>query len=313
MMKLHLMKSNHQYPRGKIEIKISKMDNIFNKNFWLNEWEKDKKSDTYSVHKGFSTREYWDSAAATYNQNKKEVKNRRLKKTVSFFEKSGLLFDGMTVLEIGCGTGMVAIELAKHGAQVTALDFSKGMLEQFKQGITPDIKKNITVLHEDWYKIDSEEKGWKKKFDLVIAFMSPGVASPESFFKMMSCSKKGCAIRGWAAKRNHPILSDLWEKIVGTVLEDKPQSILYKINLLFSLGFFPEITFDAIEWDQTVSIKEEFDSQMAFFKKVSKQTDTELEKIIRPYLESMSKDNYIVRKHKGLTATAVWKMDSRYP
>ncbi len=289
------------------------MDNIFNKNFWLNEWEKDKKSDTYSVHKGFSSQKYWDNAAATYDQNKKEVKNRRLKKTMSFFEKSGLLFDGMNVLEIGCGTGRLAIGLAKHGAQVTALDFSKGMLEQFKQDITPDIKKNITVLHEDWYKIDIEAKGWKKKFDLVIAFMSPGVASPESFFKMMSCSKKGCAIRGWAAKRNHPILSDLWEKIVETALEDKPQSILYKINLLFSLGFFPEITFDTIEWDQTVLVKEEFGRQMAFFKEVSKKTDTELEKIIRPYLERISKDNYIVRKHKGLTATAAWKMDSRYP
>ena len=289
------------------------MDNIFNKNFWINEWEKDKKSSTYSVHRGFSTPEYWDKAASTYNRNKKEVKDRRLKNTMSFFKKSNLLFEGMKVLEIGCGTGMVAMEMAKHDAQVTALDFSRGMLERFKQEIVPDIKKNITILHEDWHKIDIEAKGWKKKFDLVIAFMSPGVASPESFFKMMSCSKKGCAIKGWAAKRKHPILSDLWEKIMGTSLEDKPQSILYKINLLFSLGFFPEITFDTIEWDQTVLVKEEFDAQMAFFKKVSKRPDAELEKIIYPYLESLSKDDYIVRKHKGLTATAVWNMDLRYP
>ena len=285
------------------------MDNIFNKKFWINEWENEKKTDTYNVHRGFSTSEYWDKTANTYNRNKKEVQNRGLKKTISFFKRSGLLFKGMNVLEIGCGTGMVAIELAKHGAQVTALDFSSGMLEKFRQDITPDIKKNVTILHKDWHKIDIEEKGWKKKFDLVIAFMSPGVASPESFFKLMSCSKKGCAIRGWAAKRNHPVLSDLWEKIMGTSLEDKPQSILYKINLLFSLGYFPEITFDTIEWDQTVPVKEEFVSQMAFFQKVSKKSDAELEKIIYHYLESISKDNYIVRKHKGVTATAVWRMD----
>jgi len=165
------------------------MDNIFNKNFWIREWDKDKKSDTYNVHRGFSTQEYWDKAAATYNRNKKEVNNRRLEKTMRFFKRSGLLFEGMKVLEIGCGTGMVAIELAKHGAQVTALDFSRGMLEKFEQDITPDIEKNITILNEDWYKIDIEEKAWKKEFDLVIAFMSPGVASSESFFKMMSCSK----------------------------------------------------------------------------------------------------------------------------
>ena len=289
------------------------MDNIFNKNFWIRQWDKDKKSDTYNVHKGFSTQEYWDKAAATYNRNKKEVKNRRLEKTMSFFKRSGLLFEGMKVLEIGCGTGMVAIELARYGAQVTALDFSRGMLEKFEQDITPDIKKKITILNEDWYEIDIKAKAWEEKFDLVIAFMSPGVASPESFFKMMSCSKKGCAIRGWAAKGNHPILSDLWEKIMETALEDKPQSILYKINLLFSLGFFPEITFDTIEWDQTASVKEEFGRQMAFFKKVSNKTDGELERIIHPYLESISKDDYIERKHKGLTATAIWNIDSRYP
>ncbi|MCD4675906.1 MAG: class I SAM-dependent methyltransferase [Desulfobacula sp.] len=289
------------------------MDNIFNKYFWISEWENDKKSDTYSVHRGFSTQEYWDKAALTYNRNKKEVKNRRLEKTMSFFKESGFLFKGMKVLEIGCGTGMVAMEVAKHGAKVTALDFSKGMLEKFKQDITPDIKNNITILYEDWHKIDIEKKGWKKKFDLVIAFMSPGVAGPKAFFKMMSCSKKGCAIRGWAAKRKQPILSDLWEKIMETPLEDKPQSILYKINLLFSLGFFPEITFDTIEWDQTTTVKDEFDRQMAFFKKVSKRSNAELEKIIHHYLESISKDNHIVRKHEGLTATAVWDLESQYP
>ncbi len=283
------------------------MDTIFNKDFWISEWENDKKNDTYKVHKGFSTSAYWDKVASTYNQNKDEVKNRRLEKTLSFLKKSNLLFKGMKVLDIGCGTGMTALGLAKLGAQVTALDFSKGMLEKFRKDIPRDIRSNISILHEDWHKIDIGLNGWENRFDLVIAFMSPGVASPDAFFKMMGCSKNGCAIRGWAAKRNHPILSTLWEKIMQTHLDDKPQSILYKINLLFSLGIFPEITFDSIEWDQTTTVKEEFSQQMAFFKKVSDKSHSELEKIIYPYIESQSKDNYIIRRHKGLTATAVWK------
>ncbi len=286
------------------------MDSIFNKDFWVNEWANDKKSDTFSVHRGFSTPEYWDKAAATYNQNKTEVKNRRLEKTMDFFKRSDLLFEGMNVLEIGCGTGMLAIELVKNGAGVTALDFSQGMLDKFQQDITSDIEKNITILCEDWHTLDIQKKGWEKKFDLVIAFMSPGVASPESFYKMMSCSKKGCAIRGWAAKRNHPVMSVLWEKIMGTPLEDKPQSILYKLNLLFSMGIFPEITFDKIKWEQNVTVQEEFDSQMAFFQKVSKASNTELKNIIRPYLDGISDNDRIIREHHGLIATVVWKMTS---
>jgi len=96
---------------------------------------------------------------------------------------------------------------------------------------------------------------------------------------------------------------------MGTPLEDKPQSILYKLNLLFSMGIFPEITFDKIKWEQDVTIKDEFDKQMAFFQKVSQKANTELETIIRPYLESVSKNNRIIRKHNGLTATAIWKME----
>lgn len=287
------------------------MDTIFDEKFWINAWENDRKNDTYDVHKGFSTSEYWDKSASTYNQNKKEVQDRRLEKTMDCFKRSHLLFEGMTVLDIGCGTGMLAIEMAKQGARVTAIDFSPGMLEKFRQAVPPGMEKNITILCEDWHDLLIGKKGWKNKFDLVVAFMSPGVATPASFFKMMDCSKKGCAIRGWAAKKPHPILSDLWEKIMGLPLEDKPQSILYKINLLISMGFFPEITFDTIEWEQTARVQEEFNRQMAFFKKVSNKKEAQLEKIIRPYLESISENHQIIRKHHGRTATAVWRMDDR--
>ncbi len=286
------------------------MNPIFSKEFWLKAWEKDKDTDTYTVHRGFSTPEYWNKVASSYDSTKGETKSRRLSKTLDLFKRMNLLHKGMEVLDIGCGTGTLAMELARRGARVTALDFSENMLEQFQQGITPDISENITILCEDWHTIDIEKKGWKKKFDLVIAFMSPGVAGPEAFYKMMDTSKNGCAIRGWAAKRNHPIMASLWEKIMGGVLEDTPQSILLKINLLFSLGLFPELTFDPVGWDQDVTVDEELESELAFFRKVSDKPDAELESIIRPYLESISENGRIIRAHKGLTATAVWSMNS---
>ena len=39
---------------------------------------------------------------------------------------------GFTILDVGCGTGRHAVELARQGAKVTGVDFSSGMLEKAK-------------------------------------------------------------------------------------------------------------------------------------------------------------------------------------
>ena len=285
------------------------MNTPFNKDFWIKEWAKDKKSDTYTVHRGYYTAEYWNRTAASYDRNKKEIGNRRLEKAIDLFKQQQLIFPGMKVLDIGCGTGTLAMRLAKEGAHVTAVDFSQGMLDQFQKTLTPDIKDKITLLCENFHDISLEQKGWENAFDLVIAFMSPGINTPEAFFKMMRASHRGCAVRGWAMKANHPLLASLWEKIMATELEDKPQGILFKINLLFSMGIFPEITFDTIEWEQDTSIEKEFQNCMSFFKKAAAKTEPELAAIIRPYLESIAEHGRIKRSHKGLTATMVWRQD----
>ncbi len=286
------------------------MDNVFDRDFWLDRWREEKRDDTMAVHKGFSTAAYWDKAAQTYNRNKDELLSRKLEKTLDLFKSRGLLFPGMKVLDIGCGTGHLAIELARRGAHVTAIDFSEGMLERLRQELPGQLAPNVDILHKDFKNMDTTSLGSAQKFDLVIAFMSPAVSTPESFFKMISLSRKGCAIRGWCDRRRHPILDALWEKIMQRPLVDRPQSILYKINLLFSMGTFPDIICDTIEWEQEVTLDEEFAGQMAFFEKSSDLAASKLEKIIRTHLESIARNGIINRKHKGTTATAVWHVTS---
>ena len=160
----------------------------------------------------------------------------------------------------------------------------------------------------DWKKIDLNQMKWTGKFDLVVAFMSPATSTPKSFYKMMKASKHGCAIKGWAKKRKHDILDALWEIIMDRPLNDKPQNFLFKLNLLFSKGYFPELTFDKIKWEEQVSIEKEFQTQFTFFQKASDKDDAKLENIIKTYLKSIAMDGFIKKQHKGLTATAFWNI-----
>ncbi len=283
-------------------------DTLFSKEFWIRAWEESKKEDAFNVHKGFSTPEFWDRAAATYDTNADEISSRSIDKTLALFERNQMDLNGIKILDIGCGTGLLAVTLAKQGARVTAVDFSSGMITECRKNIPDSLQGSIDLHQIDWNRIDLKKMGWKRRFDLVIAFMSPAVSSLESLTKMMDASASACAMKGWAAKRNHPILDALWKKIMGEPLEDKPLSLMIKYNLLFSMGFFPEIFFDDISWEKNITMEEELLKQLAFFKRLSKRPEKELRTIIRNHLESIVKDGFIVRRQGGKTGTLFWRI-----
>lgn len=68
------------------------------------------------------------------------------------------------VLDAGCGTGRVAIELARRGYQVVGVDLDAGMLAQARTQ-APE----LTWIHADLAGFDPGEHGVAADFDLVVA------------------------------------------------------------------------------------------------------------------------------------------------
>ena len=105
----------------------------------------------------------------------------RYKNTASFYDldqRDNLIVDipfyleyaqkqNGNILELGCGTGRVSIELAKSGYFVTGLDLSEAMLEIYKNKIKmlpKNIQENINLIIGNMANFDID-----KKYSLIIA------------------------------------------------------------------------------------------------------------------------------------------------
>jgi len=109
-------------------------------------------------------------AAENYDKKEKYLNSFEQGKTVPLFED----VNGKKILDVGAGTGRLAVELAKKGAIVTALDVSEQMLKILQR----KNKKIITALGGAESMPFADEE-----FDLVAAeFLIVHLKNPKRFF-----------------------------------------------------------------------------------------------------------------------------------
>lgn len=68
------------------------------------------------------------------------------------------------ILEIACGTGHLALELAPHVKSVTAVDISQLSIDFFKEKVKNSSVDNIEIICDDWKNL--LDRG--RKFDVVL-------------------------------------------------------------------------------------------------------------------------------------------------
>lgn len=81
---------------------------------------------------------------------------------VDFIEKEINYIENIKILDIGCGTGRHAIELASRGYCVTGVDLSKSMIEKARE------KAENAEVNVDFRIADARNLTFKNQFDLVI-------------------------------------------------------------------------------------------------------------------------------------------------
>lgn len=116
---------------------------------------------------------FWDERAKTFS--KKDAPSHYVG---SFLHLAGVR-PGERVFDMGCGAGDLAVPLAEAGHQVTAVDFSRGMLGVLKGKLESRKLKSVTPIQMSWND-DWEACGFSPgSFDVCLASRSLTVSDLE--------------------------------------------------------------------------------------------------------------------------------------
>ncbi|MFH1680382.1 MAG: class I SAM-dependent methyltransferase [Candidatus Eisenbacteria bacterium] len=102
---------------------------------------------------------FFDDHAQRYDEN---VFTKNTVAEVDFLVDLLGISPGQSVLDVGCGTGRHAVELASRGFSVTGLDLSSGMLEEAKR------RASAAGVEVAWIRADAADFALRGEFDALL-------------------------------------------------------------------------------------------------------------------------------------------------
>lgn len=148
----------------------------------------------------------WDKKAKKYNRfsNDKDSFQSQILEKIA---QRGISFKDKTVLDIGCGTGVYTLHIAKDALHVEALDFSQEMLDILKiDAQNEGLVEKFTFTCSTWGDFKTD-----KRFDIIFSSMSPALQNSDDFAKMNTKAKEYCVYLGWGGKRKSTLLDPIFQ------------------------------------------------------------------------------------------------------
>ncbi|MEW6192408.1 MAG: class I SAM-dependent methyltransferase [Bacillota bacterium] len=254
-------------------------------------------------------RAFWDSLAPSYGKRRTPVgKYDRLKAVTEFLEAAGALRAEDSVLDIGCGPGVYALLFASRVREVVALDSAPKMCSVLREELSARGIRNVTVVNRAWEEVDLGAEGWKERFDLVFASLTPAIKDPETLTKMVAASRRYCCLVDFARGYRNPVLAELWPAVLGEPYPGGWFEISYPWNYLYASGYLPEIRFIADFWEEKMLLEEAVARYCRSLGRFMAVTPA-LEEKVRCHLLARSTGGVFCFRHRGYLAVLFWRVN----
>lgn len=250
---------------------------------------------------------FWDKRAEGYSRDiSDERMEKRLTDVFGLIKGTGLEMNGAQVLDIGCGPGTLAIPLARMGAKITAVDISAEMLKKLEKRASEDGLSSIKTILCPWADIDLDALGFRGRFDLVIASMTPGISGPETFDKIMDASRNVCYYSNFVNRKWDVSYYELYQMLFGEKFQDGGYGFPIPFMYLYTMGYRPAIKMSKNTWKNDETVDGMVDTVSGFFSG-TKDINDEMKGRMKEYFEARAEGGIYHSTSDFVVGMMVWE------
>lgn len=257
-------------------------------------------AETYS---GEAARALWNQRACSFSRKQLPT----LESSPFLQQIAGCIpLDGsMTALDIGCGSGIYALALAPLLRKAAGCDVSDRMIAAAERRAADLGISNASFFCMDWETADLDALGWRRRFDLVFAHMTPAIHSYCALDQMTACAGRHCFLKRPARRRD--LVLDQAMELLGlrTRGQDADESMEYVFCYLWRNGFEPQFRYGHECWQEDRPLEEALEWCLGSAALQRPLTDRECREV-RSFLERIAVDGRIRESVSTTTVTIDW-------